>query len=155
MSGFPPSTVSPCGRLRELILQSDQLWRDVTNDFADITIFRFSSIYDHFFYFRGGRLRELRLCVWISVSVTGKYKSKVRMTCFSFHFKGCYLLLEATAVLILLRCGITHLNWTNFQVCRNITMKISLVQAIKSILRLPKAFIVSSLLILYYYTYSH
>ena len=41
----------------------------------------------------------------ISVSVTGKYKSKVRMTCFSFHLKDCYLLLEAIAVLILLRCG--------------------------------------------------
>ena len=41
----------------------------------------------------------------ISVSVTGQYKSKVRMACFSFHFKDCYLLLEATAVLILLRCG--------------------------------------------------
>ena len=41
----------------------------------------------------------------ISVSVTGQYKTKVRMTCFSFQFKDCYLLLKATAVLILLRCG--------------------------------------------------
>ena len=95
VGGLPPSTVSPCGRLRELILESDQL---------HLQPFFISEVVAYESFDCMSKFLEC-LRDRISVSVTGQYKSKVRMTCFSFHLKDCYLLLEATALLILLRCG--------------------------------------------------